>query len=99
MRDHVQGKSPYSVQVSCQRFDANLGKRSVRSSRRSASIILTKIAVGMVSRKSGRSPLAIARLYLEFCSSMVAHVQATVNFTPKSFSIIREKGLLSNESP
>src|SRR4051812_9068534 len=99
MRDQVQGKSPYSFQVSCHRWDAYLGNASVRSSKRSASTILTKIGLGIVSRKSGRSPLAIARLYLEFASSSVAHVQATVNFTPKSFWIMREKGLLSSESP
>ena len=38
----------------------------------------------------------MARLYLVFCSSWVAHVQATVNLTPKSFSIMRDQGLFSN---
>src|ERR1700710_2146547 len=45
------------------------------------------------------SPLESARLYLELASSSVAQVQATENFTPNSFSIMRDQGLLSSVPP
>src|SRR6266540_6663680 len=45
------------------------------------------------------SPLDSARLYLEWDSSSVAHVQATENLTPKSFWIMRDQGLFSRLSP